>query len=359
MRNKWSTEEIAELARLRTKRVKPLEITHLLNQKFWEDKPVRTPTAVIRFCENNGLNLTKCREIAGKLPRITETEIPIFLDKKEAENIDWREWFGNLKQRQKLHQRTSSSQDEATIKFDDNKKVAICFSADWHTGAVSIDYEEMQFNLETILHTDRVYMVTVGDLINNFRKFYSLQPILSQIVSPREQGIILQSILDEFWKKKKWIAACWGNHDIERDEKLYGESSIKNMLSKNLVYFNGKGMLKLIVGEQIYRIKMSHKFKGYSMYNPNHSQNRELKWNSPDADVIVSAHFHQPACQNFYEYGKPKCLIQTGTFQVDEGFYKRHYVKGTIGVPTVVFQPDKHYCFVYPSLNELLEGFNK
>jgi len=33
---------------------------------------------------------------------------PIFLDKKKAENINWREWFDNLQKRQELHQRTSS-----------------------------------------------------------------------------------------------------------------------------------------------------------------------------------------------------------------------------------------------------------
>jgi len=357
MRNKWSSKEIAELAKLRTQRIKPLQIAYLLNQKFWEDKPVRTPTAVIRFYENNGLNISKCQEITEKQPGITAIETPIFLDKKKAEDIDWREWFENLKQRQELHQRTSSSQDEATIEIPTDKKVAVLFSADWHTGSVAVDYEALQSNLETILNTDRVYMITVGDLIDNFRSFRSLQPVLSQIISPKEQKTILQSILSEFVKKKKWLAACWGNHDIERDERLYGESTVKELLSRSIDYFNGKGTLNLIVGKQKYKIKMAHQFKGYSMYNPNHPQNRELKWYSPDADVIVSAHRHQPACQNFYEYGQPKCLIQTGTFQTDDGFAKRWYGKGIIGIPTVMFRPDKHYCFVYPSLNELLEGF--
>lgn len=357
MKKNWIPEEIAELARLRAERAKPPEIARLLNQKFWEDKPVRTPTAVIRFVDNNGLNILKCREIAEEQPENTKTNIPIFLDKKKAEDIDWRGWFKNLKERQELHQRTSSSQDKATIEIKTDKKIAVLFSADWHTGSVAVNYEELEANLELILNTDRVYMVTVGDLVDNFRTFRSLTPVLAQIASPREQRTILESILKEFFKKNKWLAACWGNHDVERDEKIYGESTIKDLLSENLNYFNGKGVLNLIIGKQKYKIKMAHQFKGYSMYNPNHPQNRELKWYSPDADVIVSAHRHQPACQNFYEYGQPKCLIQTGTFQIDDGFAKRWYGKGIIGIPTVMFRPDKHYCFVYPSLNELLEGF--
>lgn len=285
------------------------------------------------------------------------TEIPIFMDKKKSENIDWREWFDNLQQRQELHQRTSASQDEATIKIDTDKKIAVCFSADWHTGSVSSDYMELRENLEFLLGTERVYMITVGDLINNFRKFYSLQPILSQLISPKEQVTVLESILLEFLEKKKWLAACWGNHDVERDEKLYGESTVKNLLSKHIVYFNGKGNINLIVGDQTYKIRMAHKFKGYSMHNPNHPQGRELKQFAPDSDVVVSAHLHQPASQNFYMYGQPKCLIQTGTYDLDDGWSKRWFTRAVIGIPTVVFYPDKHYCFVYPGLKELTEKF--
>lgn len=355
MKKKWSPEEKTELIRLRAKRINPAGIAKLLNDNFWSSDSVRSPISVTRHLENNGLNIERCREIAEKEPE--PINIPIFLDKKKAEDINWREWFKNLKQRQDLHQRTSSSQDEATIEIKTDKKIAVLFSADWHTGSVAVDYDELEQNLGIILNTDRVYMITVGDLIDSFRNFRSLQPVLSQIISPREQTIVLESILGEFIEKAKWLAATWGTHDVERDERIYGESTVKNLLSKNLVYFNGKGTLNLIVNSQRYIIRMAHELKGFSIHNPNHPQGRELRWYSPDADVIASAHKHQPACQNFYQYGQPKCLIQTGTFQTDDGWSKRWYGKGTVGVPTVVFHPDRHDCFVYRSLNELLEGF--
>jgi len=328
-------------------------IATILQEKY-PDEAIN-PKSVEYHRQNMGLK--KQGGFPAKAKNNDEKVIPIFLDKKRADIINWRNWFENLKEKQELHRRASSSQDEATIKIETDKKVVICFSADWHTGSVAVNYRELQLNLEKILGTDRVFMITVGDLLDNFRKFYSLQPILAQIISPREQGEVLQSILNEFIKKKKWLCACWGNHDIERDEKMYGESPIKNLLANKLIYFNGKGTLNLIVGKQKYVIRMSHEFKGYSIYNPNHSMNRELKWNTPFADVIVGAHKHQPAVQNFYEYNQPKCLIQVGTFQTDDGFAKRWYGKGIIGVPAVVFHPDKHHCFVYPSLEELLEEF--
>jgi len=354
---KWTIEEREEAISLRAEGLKPAQIAQRINKDFHQGQPFRTEIAIRRYFDNRNLSIERCRGIRASSQPSSENPVAITLDKKQAEVIDWREWFTNLKQRQDLHQRTSSSQDEATVKIDTDKKIAILFSADWHTGSVAVDYAELESNLETILNNKRVYMVTVGDLIDNFRVFRSLQPILSQIASPKEQKAILESILTDLFSAGKWIAACYGNHDIERDENLYGESTVKELLSKNLIYFNGKGTLNLIVGEQKYKIRMAHRFQGSSIYNPNHPQNRELKWYAPDADVIVSAHFHQPACQNFYEFNQPKCLIQTGTFQTDDGFAKRHWSRGIVGVPTVVFRPDKHYCFSYPSLAELLEGF--
>ena len=338
--NQYSNEERKTIISLRKNNLSWGEIAKRCNETYHNNQPVRNRHTV-----------------RNKYAKMGGTPLPIFVDKKRAERIDWREWFDNLEARQAFHQRTSSSQDEATIRIDTDKKIYLAFSGDWHMGSLSISYDELRYNLQTILDTDRVYIVTVGDLVDNFRSFRSLQPILSQIVTPRDQGTILQAILDEFLRKKKWLAACWGNHDIERDEKIYGESPIKNLLSKNLVYFNGKGTLNLIVGEQKYVIRISHYFKGYSIYNPNHSMNRELKWYAPFADVIVGAHKHQPAIQTFYSYGKRKVLIQVGSFQTDDGFSKRFWTKGIIGVPTVVFRPDRHEVFAYPSLDELLEGF--
>jgi len=342
---KWSEEKIEFLKENYSK----------LTDKELAEEIGTTPASVRK--KRRLLGLTKPLFFRKQLSPKNALPEPVFIDKKRAENINWREWFDNLQKRQELHQKTSSSQDEATVKIETEKKIAVVFSADWHMGSVSVDYKELQHNLDTILNTDRVYMITVGDLIDNFRSFRSLQPILSQIASPKEQRIILSSILNEFIQKKKWIAACWGNHDIERDERLYGESTIKNLLSEHLIYFNGKGTLNLIVGKEKYIIRLSHEFKGHSIYNPNHPMNRELKWNAPFADVIVGAHRHQPAVQWFYEYGKPKCLIQVGTFQTDDGYAKRWWTPGIIGVPTVVFHPDKHFVFVYPSLNELLQRF--
>lgn len=161
-----------------------------------------------------------------------------FLDKKQAKKIDWREWFEHAEKHQKLHDGISQSQDSATIEIKTEKQfIAIIFSADWHLGSISVDYKDLRENIEYLLNTDGLYLITVGDLTDNFTKFKSMQPVLSQIFSPREQARILASIIKELTERKKWLAACWGNHDVERDEKMIGFSIVKEMLASSLIYF--------------------------------------------------------------------------------------------------------------------------
>ena len=309
---------------------------------------------------DNGKYLIYCNDCHKYSSLFLEDEdlkYPEFLDKKVGENINWREWIGVLKKQQNLHQRQSYSQDDATVRLPlyDNNRAIIVFSADWHLGSISVDYKAFQKNIELILNIPNVYMITVGDLIDNFRNFRSLQPVLSQLVNPKDQVGILRSILNEFWEKKKWIASCWGNHDVQRDEAIYGQSTVKEELNKNLVYFNGKGTLGILVGDQKYTIRMSHDFRGSSIYNQLHSAMREMHFHFPNADIFVSAHKHTPAITNTYEYGQRKCFIRTGAFDIDSGYAKRFWEKGAIGVPAVVLRADKHSVYAFPSLEELLE----
>jgi len=312
-----------------------------------------------KLAELANISISKARTYVAiwknleKKTAIEKNEEPYFFDKKIKENVDWREIFRNLETTQIIHKKLSTSQDEATIKL--TKKSIILFSADWHLGSVATDYKEFQYNIEKLLETDNCYLITVGDLIDNFRKFYSLEAIFSQIATPKMQKEILQSLYDELTKKRKWLAGCWGDHDVMWDEKIFGQSPVKELLAKKIVYFNGKGVLHLLVGEQKYEIVLSHKLLGNSIYNPNHPQNRESKWYHPEADLIVSAHKHNPAVQNIYQYGRRKCFIQVGTFKIDDGYSKRFWEEGIIGVPAVTFDNKRHEVFAYPSLGAYLD----
>lgn len=290
-------------------------------------------------------------------PKYTEEATILYLDKKVKEDVNWRDWIINLKEHQKLNKKSDTSQDEATVRIIPNEKgkAGVCISADWHLGGLFTDYELLQKNLELILDTPYIYQITVGDIIHNFRRFRSALCVHTQVANPKEQGELLSMILKEFVDKKKWICATWGNHDVQMDEQLYGQSIIADLLGENFPYFNGKGRLNLLVGEQKYKIDMSHFYPGHSILNPNHSQGRQLRHYSPDADVIVQGHMHQPACQWYYYNGRRINLVQVGSPTADDNYFKRFWTASQPGVPVVMFNANKHESIIYPSLEEYLE----
>ena len=281
----------------------------------------------------------------------------VYLDKKVKKDVDWRDWIKNMKDHQDLSDKNENCQDIATVRINPgaNGKAGVCISSDWHLGSLFTDYDSLQTNLDLILNTPFIYQITVGDIVHNFRKFKSILCIHAQVASPKEQGAILSLILKEFVEKKKWICATWGNHDVSMDEQLYGNSPIADLLGENFPYFNGKGRLVLLVGDQKYNVEMSHFYPGHSILNPNHSQGRQLRHYSPDADLIVQGHIHQPACQWYYYNGRRVCLVQVGSPTADDNYFKRYWTAAQPGVPVVMFSANKHEVALYPSLEEYLE----
>lgn len=307
-------------------------------------------------CKNCGKIVKEEKDNVRK-KYIAKKQEPIFLDKKIPKDLNWRKMFKYFENYKTEHKKADGSQDEATIRISPNERgmAGICFSADWHLGSLFTDYKLLKKNLELILDTDNIYQITVGDLNNNFRKFRSLLCSLTQLASPADQRQLLSAILKEFVVKKKWLCATWGNHDVVMDEQLYGESIIADLLGENFVYFNGKGRLNLLIGDQKYIIEMSHFYPGHSILNPNHALGRQLRHYSPDADVIVQGHLHLPSAQWYYYSGRRINLIEVGGFNPDDNYFKRFWEASRFGVPVVIFHSDRHECVNYPSLEEWLE----
>ena len=82
-------------------------------------------------------------------------------------------------------------------------------------------------------------------------------------------------------------------------------------------------------------------------------------------DVIVTAHHHSPAYaivnrypvarEAGFDFGGDVALIRTGTFKINDGYSMRFWNKGIIGVPTVVYHPDKFLFDVYRSAERAVE----
>ena len=114
------------------------------------------------------------------------------------------------------------------------KPIIVSFSGDWHLGSKYTDHSKLADYLDLVNHNKNIYMFLMGDLIENCRSFKSLEAVHSQTLNPEEQFRAITDILDPMIERNKILGSIPGNHDIERDERLYSESPLANWLSRLL-----------------------------------------------------------------------------------------------------------------------------
>jgi hypothetical protein len=275
---------------------------------------------------SNGKKKYKCSEclenVYDPVVIIENSNVSVeHLDKKNG-SFDWREWTDELSDIQKLHEKASFSQDVATIKIDTKYKSLIILPlADLHIGSISTNYEAFRNFTDFILKHDNVYVMLVGDLTDNFGTFKNALAVLQQIISPEKQEQFIESWLDEI--AHKILVTGWDNHS-SFDEKFTGKNSIKKLLSRNFVYFNGIGVANISLNGVNYKLAMTHRTRGFSSFNKTHGLKRLAREDIPDADIYVSAHVHTPAMETTGERGLIQTFIVTGSIKND-GYAKRYF----------------------------------
>ena len=274
-----------------------------------------------------------------------------YVDVKEGK-FDLREWMEFAKTYSEQKKKMDISQEVATVKIDTDKPVSVCWSSDWHLGSSAVDYHAFDANMRYLLEQPDLYMGVVGDTIENIVKFRNMLPVGQQIMNKGEQHEFLSAILDEVLHKM--VCYSWGNHDIEFDERTIGVSFVREILKqkKRIPFFNGKGLLRLQVGDQTYTHLIMHYGRFNSTLHPLHSAKRGYELDYP-ADVVVTAHTHQPAHEEAFRYdmarragddfGGPVIFIRCGTYKTGSSdmYSNRLFGLGILGIPTVVYYPDK------------------
>lgn len=287
---------------------------------------------------------------------VIETEVipdsthmkPLFIDKKVGE-FNWRETLNLMEQSQQLHDANKWSQESCKIKLEVDRPIAIVLSADWHLGSTAVNYAVWKKDIETFMNTPNLYLGTVGDLIDNFRDFKSKFPIVNQLISPNIQYDLLQGIFVDMVDNGKLLFAVAGNHDVEFDERIMGDSFVARFTSRLVPFFDGKGVVELTVGEVTYSFLVMHKSRFSSFLNTLHGNKREYQLTFP-ADVVVTAHTHMPGFEEYHHYdwanalgynvGGTSFLVKCGTYKEGDIYSRRYFNKGIISTPTIVLYPN-------------------
>jgi len=257
-------------------------------------------------------------------------------------------------QRVKKHR---TDKDYQKIMIKTVKPIAIMKTADIHFGGLDIDYEELLSNVRFLLENDNFYIQLFGDDIN-LMVMHNMAAARHDGWTPEDQIAWLESYVDLCLSKGKIISMASGNHSDEFTERTAGFGIVRALLKHKVPYFRGLGYIDLKVGKITYPMAFVHKTRFNSFMNPTHGNKRMEQMHShlfgvnrKIAREYITAHTHNPA------FSMQGCLpderiyyIKCGTFKTNCVYSQRFFGQGRIGVPTVVYHPDRfeHVCFPTP-----------
>ena len=312
-----------------------------------------TPNAIRRKGEMMGLRKVGLAPVTPEF--IKDTTEP-------ASAFDWRATVRAaiaLQEQRKAF--ASDTAGETIIRLATNRPIALCFSGDWHLGSGSTDHAMWQEDIEFLLNTPDLYYAVLGDEYENIRTFKTLQAVIAQVLPVDLQRRVMEAVTTELASKGKLLWTTWGNHGDEFDERLIGESLTADFRRAQTVpHLGSLGLIRLQVGSEEYTILATHKAGHKSAFNALHGAKRLYQTVYP-ADVVVTAHDHAPAHEEYNHYamardmgrgfGGTSWLVACSTYktQASNDWAARRYGRAILKRETAVLYPDEHRIEMFDS----------
>lgn len=297
-------------------------------------------------------------EAEEELEELTPEEEFMQFFHQKAEIPAWRDLAKQAKLVADSRKRADPHIKDTKVHIKTRKPIGVVFSGDWHLGDASVTYDKWLKDIQMVIDHPQMVLADMGDDRQNMRSFKDLSGVLGQVLSPNEQAWLMRGLVEELTAKNKLLCKVDGNHDVEFDERIFGNAIQSYLLEKmQAPRFRNKGLLFLSVGQEEYSILVFHKTRFRSIFRAAHGAYREWQFSYP-ADIVAGAHDHTPAFEmlpNYYmarqagdNLGGLTFLIKTGTYQNDKYGWKYFHNGGAPECITVVLWPDEHrmQCFL-------------
>jgi len=259
--------------------------------------------------------------------------------------------------RSEFREKVEGEKRHVEISIDTDKPVAIAFLSDLHIGNAGVDYELLKQTGQIIKEHPLAYCITGGDITDSLFFDYG-----EEVLNMQEQYVYMSKLLS--WiGSENILAGISGNHDQwSRKQGVTNYIEFTNHTQRPLL--RGVSFIDLRVGEIPYRLLVAHRFRGESMYNPTHQQNRANR-ELQGADIIMAAHTHKPGESVIYqpEYGggaRKVTLVSGKTFKRLDAYGKdQGYVPiagEQIGCNWIILNHDRKMVRVASSNDEMVES---
>jgi len=252
-------------------------------------------------------------------------EVIVYQDKKTPV-VNPEEMLQHLAEARRIWKENQVGQREATVELRPaypDLPVFIWLLNDSHIGSVYTDYERLLKDYQLVKETANFYTITNGDEVDNFLvDTAQAAGVYEDAISPEQQALIIQRLFKELAERQKLIAMSYGNHSdfIQRGGLSFEGTWLRDLPCP---VFNCGGLLTLRVGSQEYKIAMTHRFIGFSRFNPTNACKRFMELVYPEADIVYLAHSHVKEYLYFRRGNKERLAIIGGCYKIDDEYAQK------------------------------------
>lgn len=235
-------------------------------------------------------------------------------DENEVYQKAVREW----RKQERLAQRRQTQ----VIEFD-TSPICLTFAADLHLGSGGVDYPRVFDEAQTIVDTDGMYLILVGDLLDNF--------IVPKLMSARHAASVT---IEEEWTlvrkylklvAPKLLASVSGNHESWTwvlGAVDYFKATLEQV-QRGAVYDTDDAEIELRIGKVSRLLRLRHQWQGVSIYNDTHGIERAAKFGER-FDIGVGAHTHRSGLvREFNNGGQTALAVLCGSYKRIDAFARR------------------------------------
>ncbi len=198
----------------------------------------------------------------------------------------------------------------------------VCF-ADEHLGDPGVDYPRFEREARLVAETPGLYAVQVGDLVSNFIKPKMLPLRLQARLAVPDEAVLAKRGLRLL--APKLVATVGGNHEAWT-EQLSGLDYFTDVLAAacpQSLYDPDECAFDLRLGDRAWRVKLRHRWRGYSYINPTHGIERSCR-HDERFDLGVGAHTHEAGlAREFVVDGRTRLAVLCGSYKRVDAYPRR------------------------------------
>ena len=308
----------------------------------WDDFSLKYPSR-----SYDGWRLKRQRSVPSGVKRE-------YMSDKKVGEFHWRDANKVMAEMIGMKDAASFSQDHANISIEADRPVCVLALSDTHIGSWSTDHALFEQITDEILSTPNLYVALLGDFEQMaIKASQGVLAISDNLLPPELQHRYIESWLGEV--EHRVLFSTWDNHAVMREEAGSGFSQYANLMKRRVVWHSGIGHPNVNVGDQTYRLAVSHRFRLRTHLNPVHGGMQYIRHEAPDREISIAGDSHTPGVAHWTLGDSEKLSLNCGSTQLNSGYGKRFFSLTTHPIfPVCVLWPDKHRFVGLPSVADYI-----